>query len=186
MSGLDFVDLTQIDSDTDNHSYGDDDVYITDVRIPQKRIKTEHNDDIGSESNAYIESIAAPTSAYTEVAGIPNTLMVLTEGRGIASEIAFCLFNLATSQCMLSQFADSASYSRTIYAIVTARPQVIFVPRAMAEGKSKAMLNIRKYLPWLTIVPFDRKRFNDGEGYNVLQNIALPSQAIQLTRVLHT
>ncbi|KAJ2607414.1 MutS protein msh4 [Coemansia sp. RSA 1365] len=186
MSGLDFVDLTQIDSDTGSHSCENDDLYIVDVKIPQKRIKTEHTDDLRSESNAYIESIVAPTSAYTEVTGIPNTLMVLTEGRGIASEIAFCLFNLVTSQCMLSQFADSASYSRTIYAIVTSRPQVIFVPKAMAEGRSKAMLNIRKYLPWLTVVPFERKRFNDSEGYNVLQNIAIPSQAIQLTRVLHT
>ncbi|PIA17731.1 hypothetical protein COEREDRAFT_40542 [Coemansia reversa NRRL 1564] len=186
MSGLDFVDLTQIDSDTDSHSCENDDLYIIDVKIPRKRVKTEHIDDLRSESNACIESIAAPTSAYTEVTGIPNMLMVLTEGRGIASEIAFCLFNLATSQCMLSQFADSASYSRTIYAIVTSRPQVIFVPKAMAEGKSKAMLNIRKYLPWLTVVSFERKRFNDSEGYNVLQNIAIPSQAIQLTRVLHT
>ncbi|KAJ2534819.1 MutS protein msh4 [Coemansia sp. RSA 1935] len=26
------------------------------------------------------------------------------------------------------------------------------------------MINIRRYLPWLTIVPFERKRFNDAEG----------------------
>ncbi|KAJ2128403.1 MutS protein msh4, partial [Coemansia sp. RSA 921] len=56
----------------------------------------------------------------------------------------------------------------------------------MAAGKSKAMINIRRYLPWLTIVPFERKRFNDAEGAQVLQNIALPGQVVQLTRVLHT
>ncbi|KAJ2254750.1 MutS protein msh4, partial [Coemansia sp. RSA 454] len=106
----------------------------------------------------------APTSAYAEVSGTRNTLLVLAEGRGFASEIAYCLFNIETSQCTLSQFADSASYSRTIYAIVTSRPQIVFVPKAMAAGKSKAMINIRRYLPWLTIVPFERKRFNDAEG----------------------
>ncbi|KAJ1727040.1 hypothetical protein LPJ61_004798, partial [Coemansia biformis] len=216
MSDTDFVDLTLDGSDDGLHFIHDDDdddslhlvhgddglhfihdndrdgVYIVDVKPPNKKIKLEGRrggDSDGDSSNSSgvpVESIAAPTSAYSEIAGIPSTLMVLTEGRGVASEIAYCLVNLATSQCTLSQFADGASYSRTIYALITSRPQVVLVPRAMADGKSKAMHSIRRYLPWLTVVPMERKRFSDTGGVAVLQNIALPSQVVQLTRALHT
>ncbi|KAJ2405114.1 MutS protein msh4, partial [Coemansia sp. RSA 2526] len=185
------VDLTELGSDSscfypDNSSYSDDEVYIVNVRPPDKKPRLEDLYSEHSDTEVSLQSMLAPTSAYAEVSGTPNTLLVLAEGRGFASEIAYCLFNIETSQCTLSQFADSASYSRTIYAIVTSRPQIVFVPKAMAAGKSKAMINIRRYLPWLTIVPFERKRFNDAEGAQVLQNIALPGQVVQLTRVLHT
>ncbi|KAJ2564582.1 MutS protein msh4 [Coemansia sp. RSA 1822] len=163
------VDLTELDSDSscfypDNSNYSDDDVYIIDVRPPDKKPRLEDLYSEHSDTEVSLQSMLAPTSAYAEVSGTHNTLLVLAEGRGFASEIAYCLFNIETSQCTLSQFADSASYSRTIYAIVTSRPQIVFVPKAMAAGKSKAMINIRRYLPWLTIVPFERKRFNDAEG----------------------
>ncbi|KAJ2575166.1 MutS protein msh4 [Coemansia sp. RSA 1807] len=163
------VDLTELGSDSscfypDNSSYSDDEVYIVDVRPPDKKPRLEDLYSEHSDTEVSLQSMLAPTSAYAEVSGTPNTLLVLAEGRGFASEIAYCLFNIETSQCTLSQFADSASYSRTIYAIVTSRPQIVFVPKAMAAGKSKAMINIRRYLPWLTIVPFERKRFNDAEG----------------------
>ncbi|KAJ2544677.1 MutS protein msh4 [Coemansia sp. RSA 1853] len=163
------VDLTELDSDSscfypDNSNYSDDDVYIIDVRPPDKKPRLEDLYSEHSDTEVSLQSMLAPTSAYAEVSGTHNTLLVLAEGRGFASEIAYCLFNIETSQCTLSQFADSASYSRTIYAIVTSRPQIMFVPKAMAAGKSKAMINIRRYLPWLTIMPFERKRFNDAEG----------------------
>ncbi|KAJ2221293.1 MutS protein msh4 [Coemansia sp. RSA 520] len=163
------VDLTELGSDSscfypDNSSYSDDEVYIVNVRPPDKKPRLEDLYSEHSDTEVSLQSMLAPTSAYAEVSGTPNTLLVLAEGRGFASEIAYCLFNIETSQCTLSQFADSASYSRTIYAIVTSRPQIVFVPKAMAAGKSKAMINIRRYLPWLTIVPFERKRFNDAEG----------------------
>ncbi|KAJ1838615.1 MutS protein msh4 [Coemansia sp. RSA 2708] len=189
MSYSEIVDLTELGSQ-DSSVYSDgasDDVFIINAKPPDKKPKLDEIcSNWSDDSDLYLESLVAPTSAYTNVAGIPSMLMVLTEGRGFASEIAYCIFNTETSQCTVSQFADSASYSRTIYAIVTARPQIVFVPKAMADGKSKAMLNIRRYLPWLTVVPFERKRFSDANGVQVLQTIALPCQVVQLTRVLHT
>ncbi|KAJ2393579.1 MutS protein msh4 [Coemansia sp. RSA 2611] len=168
MSYSEIVDLTELGSQ-DSSVYSDgasDDVFIIDAKPPDKKPKLDEIcSNWSDDSNLYLESLVAPTSAYTNVAGIPSMLMVLTEGRGFASEIAYCIFNTETSQCTVSQFADSASYSRTIYAIVTARPQIVFVPKAMADGKSKAMLNIRRYLPWLTVVPFERRRFSDANGY---------------------
>ncbi|KAJ2716860.1 MutS protein msh4 [Coemansia spiralis] len=165
---------------------GSDDVYIIDEKPPSKRVKLEDSGDSDSSSQALAESVAAPTSAYSEIAGVPSTLMALVEGRGVASEIAYCLFNLVTSQCTLAQFSDGASYSRTIYALITARPQVVLAPRAMADGKSKAMLSIRRYMPWMVVVPLERKWFNDGRGAAVLRTIALPDQYVQLERALHT
>ncbi|KAJ2450217.1 MutS protein msh4 [Coemansia sp. RSA 2336] len=179
------VDLTELDSDSDYamHSDAGDELYVVSVKPHTKRPKLEMSE-ASCRSDTDLESVIAPTSAYTKVSGNPNILMTLVEGRGFASEIAYCLFNLETSHCSLTQFSDSASYSRTIYAIVTSRPQILFVPRAMGEGKSKAMLSIRKYLPWLTIVPVERKRYSDAEGMQVLQHIALPSQLTQLLRML--
>ncbi|KAJ1743733.1 MutS protein msh4 [Coemansia sp. RSA 1086] len=179
------VDLTELDSDSDYaiHSDTGDELCVVSVKKPDKKPKLDMFK-APCYSDTDLESVIAPTSAYTKVSGNPNTLMTLVEGRGFASEIAYCLFNLETSYCSLSQFSDSTSYSRTIYAIVTTRPQILFVPRAMAEGKSKAMLSIRKYLPWLTIVSVERKRYSDTEGMQVLQHIGLPSQLTQLLRVL--
>ncbi|KAJ2766122.1 MutS protein msh4, partial [Coemansia nantahalensis] len=182
MAGADTIDLTLDGSDGDDY----DDVYIVDVKPPSKKIKLEDSDGSDDSSQALAESVIAPTSAYSEIARAPSTIMALTEGRGIASEIAYCMFDMATSQCTLAQFSDGASYSRTIYALITARPQVVLVPRAMADGKSKAMLSIRRYLPWMAIVPIERKWFNDGRGAAVLQTIALPALCVQLERALHT
>ncbi|KAI9500101.1 muts domain V-domain-containing protein [Coemansia spiralis] len=111
--------------------------------------------------------------------------MVLTEGRGIASEIAYSFVDLTTCQCILSQMADTASYSRSIYAIVTTRPQLILVPKAMADGRSKAMVNIRRYLPWLAISSLERSLFNDNEGARRLKELAIPAQVPQLARIMH-
>ncbi|KAJ1959773.1 MutS protein msh4 [Dipsacomyces acuminosporus] len=171
----DAIDITQIDSGSDT----DGELSIVAFTPATRRIKREKDSDTNT------ESIAAPTSAYSELASTPNTLMVLTEGRAVASEIAYCYFDLTTSRCMLSQFADTASYSRTLYAIAAARPQAILVPRAMAAGKSKAMVNIHRYLPWAAIAPLERKLFDDTEGMQMLKTMALPGQLLPLSRLLH-
>ncbi|KAJ2660538.1 hypothetical protein IWW48_002875 [Coemansia sp. RSA 1200] len=190
------IDLTQIDSD---ESYGyagfddnDDEISIVSAWIPNKRIKTEYyyeetpteiSDGFLSKDEQITESVA-PTSAYTEIQGSPNTMMVVTEGRGVASEIAYCFIDLNTTQCTVSQFADSASYSRIIYAILTTRPQIVLVPKAMANCKSKAMVNIRRYLPWLTVAPLERSLFSDSDGNRRLQDLAIPSQVALLVRIM--
>ncbi|KAJ2520009.1 hypothetical protein H4217_002319 [Coemansia sp. RSA 1939] len=190
------IDLTQIDSD-ENYEYtgfndDDDEISIVSAWIPNKRIKTEDyyeetpteiSDGFLSKDEQMAESVA-PTSAYTEIQGLPNTMMVVTEGRGIASEIAYCFIDLNTTQCTVSQFADSASYSRIIYAILTARPQMVLVPKAMANCKSKAMVNIRRYLPWLTVAPLERSLFSDSDGNRRLQDLAIPSQVAPLVRIM--
>ncbi|KAJ2522771.1 hypothetical protein GGI11_001637 [Coemansia sp. RSA 2049] len=190
------IDLTQIDSDESYEYAGfdddDDEISIVSAWMPNKRIKTEDyyeetpteiSDGFLSKDEQITESVA-PTSAYTEIQGSPNTMMVVTEGRGVASEIAYCFIDLNTTQCMVSQFADSASYSRIIYAILTARPQVVLVPKAMANCKSKAMVNIRRYLPWLTVAPLERSLFSDSDGNRRLQDLAIPSQVAPLVRIM--
>ncbi|KAJ1873926.1 MutS protein msh4 [Coemansia sp. RSA 486] len=127
----------------------------------------------------------APTSAFSQEPAQPHTLMVVTEGRGIASETAYCLLNLASARCTLSQYADGPSYSRTIYAIVTSRPQSVLAPRAMAAGRSKAMINIRRYLPWLQVIALDRRWFNDKDGMLLLRELASDTQIAALERSLY-
>ncbi|KAJ1890223.1 MutS protein msh4 [Kickxella alabastrina] len=173
----DIIDLTQLNSDSDGAEFNDD-IEVTGIS-PAKRPKLEHT--------PTSTSMYAPTSAFSEMSSTPNTLMVLTEGRGIASEIAYCFFDLSTLQCTLSQYADGASYSRTIYAITTARPQTVLVPATMIAGnKSKAMLNIQRYLPWLKFRSIERRWFNDKDGMLVLREISLPSQLPHLERILRS
>ncbi|KAJ2475080.1 MutS protein msh4 [Coemansia sp. RSA 2320] len=175
------VDLTCSDDE-------DSDVCIISARFPSpaaaKRIKLENNSNNDSDYDGGSETGPALTSAYSELPTAPNTLMVLTEGRAAASEVAYSFFDLATSHCTLSQFADGASYSRTIYAIVACRPQMILAPRSIAEGRSKAMLAIRRYLPWLPIASLERRVFSDMEGIQLLQALATPSQAARLALIL--
>ncbi|KAJ1798625.1 MutS protein msh4 [Coemansia sp. RSA 2399] len=200
------IDLTQLDSDDSTGCSGfldHDELSIVSARFSNKRIKTElgcdllDDEPIESAYTEIIESVAptsayneiiesvAPTSAYTEIPGAPNTLMVVTEGRGVASEIAYAFIDLNTSQCTVSQFADSASYSRTIYTILTARPQLVLAPKAMVECRSKAIVNIRRYLPWLTVAPLDRSLFSDTNGIRKLQELVVPSQVAPLVRIMN-
>ncbi|KAJ2850891.1 MutS protein msh4 [Coemansia brasiliensis] len=108
------VDLTELDSDSDYalHSDVSDELHVVSVKQPiRQSVKKPKLDMLESpyRPDSDFESIIAPTSAFTKVSGNPNTLMTLVEGRGFASEIAYCLFNLETSHCSLSQFSDSAS-----------------------------------------------------------------------------
>ncbi|KAI8321237.1 hypothetical protein GQ54DRAFT_311961 [Martensiomyces pterosporus] len=162
------VDLTQIDSGSDS----DDELSIvsfTPGTGPIKQSPAQNSE------KAHSESTAAPTSAYSQITSSPSTLMVIAEGRAVSGEIAYCFFDLATSKCIICQFADTPSYSRTIYTVAAARPQMILVPRAMAAGKSKAMVSIRRYLPWAAVAALDRRWFNDTEGMQMLKAMALPS-----------
>lgn len=156
---MEVVDLTQIDSD-------EDDMLLCLTASPGS-VKQELD-----------------SSAYTEVPTTATTLMVVTEGRAIASEIAFCVFNQTSGHCEVSQFADTPSYARTIYAIIGQHPQSILVPQSMARGKSKAMLNIRKYLPWLHVIPLERQLFSDIKGQDLLSALAIPSDLTSLKRTL--
>ncbi|KAJ2742836.1 MutS protein msh4 [Coemansia sp. BCRC 34301] len=149
-----------------------------DLDYSAKRPKLKYGD------SASTVSELAPTSAYSVLSSAPNTLMVLTEGRAAASEIAYCFFDLSTTHCTLSQFADGPSYSHTIYAVIACRPQIVLVPRSMSEGKSKAMVAIRRYLPWLAIAPLERRLFNDMEGMQLLHAVATPAQTARLALVL--
>ncbi|KAJ2886985.1 MutS protein msh4 [Coemansia aciculifera] len=174
----DVVDLTCIDS-------SDDDLG-TQFLVKKPKLECDvDDDDVGTTfSNDCAVSELAPTSAYSELSATPNTLMVLTEGRAAASEIAYSFFDLSTTHCTLSQFADGPSYSHTIYAVIACRPQIVLVPRPMAEGKSKAMVAIRRYLPWLVIASLERRLFNDMEGMQLLQAVATPAQAARLALIL--
>ncbi|KAJ2479048.1 MutS protein msh4 [Coemansia sp. RSA 2131] len=80
------VDLTELDSDSscfypDNNNYSDDDVYIIDVRPPDKKPRLEDLYSDHSDTEVSLQSMLAPTSAYAEVSGTHNTLLVLAEGR---------------------------------------------------------------------------------------------------------
>ncbi|KAJ2553483.1 MutS protein msh4 [Coemansia sp. RSA 1933] len=187
------IDLTHIGSDDSTGCsafYDIDEVSIVSACFPNKRIKTERDDsccdilDFNDDNDELIEESVAPTSAYTEVPRAPNTLMVVTEGRGVASEIAYSFIDLNTTQCTVSQFADSASYSRIIYTILTTRPNLVLVPKAIAEWRSKAIVNIRRYLPWLTVAPLHRSLFSDTNGMKKLQDLVVPSLAAPLIRIM--
>ncbi|KAJ2255673.1 MutS protein msh4 [Coemansia sp. RSA 455] len=173
----DVVDLTCADSSDDDLS--------TQFLVKRPKLEYDDDDDVGTTfSNDCAVSELALTSAYSELSATPNTLMVLTEGRAAASEIAYSFFDLSTTHCTLSQFADGPSYSHTIYAVIACRPQLVLVPRPMAEGKSKAMVAIRRYLPWLVIASLERRLFNDMEGMQLLQAVATPAQAARLALIL--
>ncbi|KAJ2786331.1 MutS protein msh4 [Coemansia interrupta] len=187
-SRCEVIDLTLVDSDDDE----DDHVYRPPSTV--KRAKLESQSGLSAEVASVINdtgsvdeeiSICAPTSAFTDISRAPQVLMTLTEGRGVASEIAYCLFDMSSTKCILSQYADGPSYSHTIYAVVTNRPQLIIMPTAMAAGKSKAMQSIRRYIPWMQFASMERRAFNDRDGIGVSNEKALPTQIHTLEHTLH-
>ncbi|KAJ2384882.1 MutS protein msh4, partial [Coemansia sp. RSA 2603] len=176
------------------HSEDDKDNLTCQTSSTLKRVKLERQHELSAEAVNVINdigsvdenpSVYAPTSAFTDATRTEQVLMTLTEGRGVASEIAYCLFDMSVNKCILSQYADGPSYSHTIYAVVTNRPQLIIMPKAMAAGKSKAMLSIRRYIPWMQFVSMERRMFNDKDGIVVSKEKALPTQLHTLEHTLH-
>ncbi|RIB07458.1 muts domain V-domain-containing protein [Gigaspora rosea] len=108
------------------------------------------------------------TSASSRVAGRGEShsfIVSIIEGRGVASEVGMCFIDLKTSECILSQIADSQTYVKTLHKLNIYNPaEILLSATAVEPSKSKLCKILEDNMPTATIVPIGRKYFNDAAG----------------------
>ncbi|CAG8754337.1 20996_t:CDS:2, partial [Gigaspora rosea] len=106
------------------------------------------------------------TSASSRVAGRGEShsfIVSIIEGRGVASEVGMCFIDLKTSECILSQIADSQTYVKTLHKLNIYNPaEILLSATAVEPSKSKLCKILEDNMPTATIVPIGRKYFNDA------------------------
>ncbi|RUS17438.1 muts domain V-domain-containing protein [Endogone sp. FLAS-F59071] len=92
-------------------------------------------------------------------------IVAVIEGRGVASEVGMCFLNLRTSECLLSQIADSQTYVKTLHKLHLYNPSEVLVSiTAVEPQKSKLCKIIEDNFPSACMTPIGRKYFNDAIG----------------------
>ncbi|ORX92867.1 hypothetical protein K493DRAFT_224545, partial [Basidiobolus meristosporus CBS 931.73] len=105
----------------------------------------------------------------------------IIEGRGIASEIGMCLFNFKTSECLISQFADSQTYAKVLYRFNLYPPEEILMSStAIDPAKSKLYSTIEEHNTYADILTTERKNFSDISGIAYIKQLSLPEDTINL------
>ncbi|KAI8383998.1 muts domain V-domain-containing protein [Blakeslea trispora] len=118
--------------------------------------------------------ILRPTTAGTARSlAAPNRIMAIVKGRGIASEIGICIFDITSCEVILCQFSDQSTYSQTLQKIYLNEPLKILMPKVATEDQDK--LNgeqeedklqslIQQQYPHIPILLLTQKLFNKDTG----------------------
>ncbi|CAI2181420.1 860_t:CDS:10 [Funneliformis geosporum] len=122
------------------------------------------------------------TSVSTRAGRDNNSLMVaIIEGRGVASEIGMCFINLRTTECILSQIADSQTYIKTLHKLNLFDPtEIVLSQTAFEPSKSKLCKVLEDNVPMASIVSIGRKYFNDAIGLNYIKQYGLDDDSASL------
>ena len=111
-------------------------------------------------------------------------VVCIVEGRGIQTEVGMAAIDLRTSSCLISQFADSQSYSSVLHRLHILDPIQILMPKTCVDPQSKLCKIITDHFE-ATIVPVDRKLFSDVAGLHAINTFGIQN-CIQLTPGLPT
>ncbi|CAB4414135.1 unnamed protein product [Rhizophagus irregularis] len=123
------------------------------------------------------------TSASACVGGRDNHSFVVAmiEGRGVATEVGMCFIDLRTSECILSQIADSQTYVKTLHKLNLYNPvEIILSVTAIEPSKSKLCKILEDNMPMASIIPIGRKYFNDAIGLNYIKQYSLEEDSASL------
>ncbi|CAG8463257.1 4619_t:CDS:10 [Acaulospora morrowiae] len=108
-------------------------------------------------------------------------IAAVIEGRGVASEVGICFIDIRTSECILSQIADSQTYVKTLHKMNIYNPaEILLSVTAVEPSKSKLCKILEDNMPFATIVPIGRKYFNDATGLTYIRQYGLEEDSASL------
>ncbi|CAG8564154.1 9477_t:CDS:10 [Paraglomus brasilianum] len=155
-------------------------------------IDQEDDLEISSSISAIRPRTRPTTSASTRTMGATRDesssfVVAIIEGRGVASEVGMCFIDVRTSECILSQIADSQTYTKTLHKISVYRPYEIVVSNTAVEpSKSKLVKILEENAIATSIIPIGRKLFNDAVGLNYIRQYSVEDEANTLILGLST
>lgn len=101
-------------------------------------------------------------------------VLALTEGRGQArGEVGIAAIDTLAPVLILSQLSDGVHYTDTLNKIQILNPSKILVPDTFCEQNPlpKLIEVIRENLLTVTIIPVQRRHFNDKAGLQQISNL---------------
>ncbi|KAI8078626.1 muts domain V-domain-containing protein [Halteromyces radiatus] len=115
-----------------------------------------------------------------------STLMAITEGCGVATEIGICTIHMSSSECMIAQISDLPTFTKTMHKIYLANPSKILVPVSVMDQRSKLLELIEKHFPTIQLTSLPRKDFNDEDGIAFIKKYGMEVNVPSLTHALST
>ncbi|KAM7284540.1 mutS protein homolog 4 [Ixodes scapularis] len=129
------------------------------------------------------------TTTTTSSEAVSKTVVVaLVEGRGVArGEVGLASFDLRCPTLVVAQFQDDQNYTNTLMRLQILEPKELLVPKTALEPHSMGELVqlLRKELPMITVVPLDRRLFNDSAGIEYVRNLCVPEYSSIETEVVN-
>ncbi|EEC16874.1 hypothetical protein IscW_ISCW022129 [Ixodes scapularis] len=111
-----------------------------------------------------------------------EVLYALVEGRGVArGEVGLASFDLRCPTLVVAQFQDDQNYTNTLMRLQILEPKERWSPTPMGE----LVQLLRKELPMITVVPLDRRLFNDSAGIEYVRNLCVPEYSSIETEVVN-
>ncbi|CAO3593979.1 unnamed protein product [Absidia cylindrospora] len=138
---------------------------------------------LGKNQSKQTGSQRAPprTSLVTQNA----TIMAITEGCGVATEVGICYIHLPSSECTMAQISDLQTFSKTMLKIHLANPAKILVTASPTTNPmTKLMQLVEKHFPRIELMSLPRRDFNDEEGLQFIKKFGIEESVTSLLRVI--
>ena len=104
----------------------------------------------------------------------PACFAAILEGRGSAKgEVGIAAICLTNPMVVLCQFSDSSTYPRTLTKLLSINPAQIITPGTGSAGV-KLYEDIASHLQLSTVVPVQRKHFNESKGMQAIKQLLVP------------
>ncbi|KAI9487454.1 MAG: muts domain V-domain-containing protein [Benjaminiella poitrasii] len=107
----------------------------------------------------------------------PRHIMAITEGRGVPIEIGICIFDMNSCEAIISQLADSQTFSRIMHKVNLNNPHKILIPacttatenrdspsHSTESNDNKLSQLLKMHFPHIPIHFMPRKYFNNEVG----------------------
>ncbi|KAL1921945.1 uncharacterized protein VTP21DRAFT_10587 [Calcarisporiella thermophila] len=122
------------------------------------------------------------TSRYTQ-----DFVAAVVESRGVENEVGMCFIDINTSEIVLSQIADSQTYTKTIHKLNLYDPFEILVPVISWEpDKTKLCKIMTESMPFAVIKPIARKYFSHATGLRYIRVYSLKENLSSLEHDIST
>ncbi|ORZ23987.1 muts domain V-domain-containing protein [Absidia repens] len=113
------------------------------------------------------------------------TIMAITEGCGVATEVGICYIHLPSSECTMAQISDLQTFSKTMLKIYLANPAKILVTASPTTSPmTKLMQLVEKHFPRIELMSLPRREFNDEEGLQFIKKFGIEESVTSLLRVI--
>ncbi|OWZ55230.1 DNA mismatch repair protein MSH4 [Cryptococcus neoformans 125.91] len=141
--------------------------------------------------SAKLHPTARPsTRASTRIEDVPSHVVALLQSKGHGVEIGIAAICLLTGQTVITQFADNASFNKTVQHLYSHPPNTIIVPDAMLQnGPAEARygnqgdINVKEHLMSrledeyeIECIGVDRSHWNREIGRDFLEDLAVDDE----------